>query len=207
MTLPRYGSEQVDPSPLGKPLHYEFADRTAPNRFLKAAMTERLSSWDAKDLKARGIPSPELINVYRRWGEGGLGTILTGNIMVDPINLEGPGNPIIPHDTPFSGPRFEAFQKLGAAAKAYGSLVIGQVSHPGRQVEARLQPSPVSASDVRLEKNVMGMNFAKPHPASHEEIKEIIDSFAHAAEFLYKAGYDGIELHAAHGNLHLSPSY
>ena len=52
----------------------------------------------------------------------------------------------------------------------------------------------------------MGMTFAKPHPASHEEIKEIIDSFAHAAEFLYQAGYDGIELHAAHGNLPLSPS-
>ena len=49
--------------------------------------------------------------------------------------------------------------------------------------------------------NMMGMKFAKPHAASQEEINHIIDGFAHAAEFLDKAGYDGIQLHAAHGYL------
>jgi len=44
----------------------------------------------------------------------------------------------------------------------------------------------------------MGMKFAKPHAASQEEINTIIDGFAHAAEYLEKAGYDGIELHSAH---------
>lgn len=47
----------------------------------------------------------------------------------------------------------------------------------------------------------MGMTFAKPHQASQEEINRVIDGFAHAAEFLEKSGYDGIELHAAHGYL------
>lgn len=53
-------------------------------------MTERLSSWDPnpENLEARGIPSPELINVYRRWGEGGCGHILTGNLMVGYDQLE-----------------------------------------------------------------------------------------------------------------------
>jgi 2,4-dienoyl-CoA reductase-like NADH-dependent reductase (Old Yellow Enzyme family) len=45
----------------------------------------------------------------------------------------------------------------------------------------------------------MGMTFNKPHAASEGEIASIIDKFAHAAEFLEKAGYDGIELHGAHG--------
>jgi len=57
--------------------------------------------------------------------------------------------------------------------------------------------------------NVMGMEFAKPHAATQEEIDQVIDGFAHAAEFLEKAGYDGIELHGAHGYLlaqFLSPS-
>jgi 2,4-dienoyl-CoA reductase-like NADH-dependent reductase (Old Yellow Enzyme family) len=45
------------------------------------------------------------------------------------------------------------------------------------------------------------MKFAKPHAASKEEIKGIVDAFAHAAEYLYKAGFDGVELHAAHGYL------
>jgi 2,4-dienoyl-CoA reductase-like NADH-dependent reductase (Old Yellow Enzyme family) len=47
----------------------------------------------------------------------------------------------------------------------------------------------------------MGMEFAKPHAATQEEINKVIDGFAHAAEFLEKAGYDGIELHGAHGYL------
>ena len=47
----------------------------------------------------------------------------------------------------------------------------------------------------------MGMRFNKPHAATTEEIREIIDGFAHAAEYLEKAGYDGIELHGAHGYL------
>ena len=59
------------------------------------------------------------------------------------------------------------------------------------------------------EGNIMGMEFAKPHAATQDEINRVIDSFAHSAEFLEKAGYDGIELHGAHGYLlaqFLSPS-
>jgi 2,4-dienoyl-CoA reductase-like NADH-dependent reductase (Old Yellow Enzyme family) len=55
----------------------------------------------------------------------------------------------------------------------------------------------------------MGMEFAKPHAANQDEINRVIDGFAHAAEYLEKAGFDGIELHGAHGYLlaqFLSPS-
>ncbi|TVY73289.1 NADH-dependent flavin oxidoreductase nadA [Lachnellula suecica] len=201
MAPERYQSDSSDASPLGKPLKFEFSGKTANNRFLKAAMTERISSWDPKDFEKRGIPSKNLINVYKRWGEGGFGQILTGNIMIEYDQLEAMGNPIIPREAEFSGPRFEAFKEMGAAAKAHGSLIVGQVSHPGRQVENRIQKNPVSASDVQLEGNVMGMEFAKPHAATSDEIARIIDGFAHAAEYLDKAGYDGIELHGAHGYL------
>jgi 2,4-dienoyl-CoA reductase-like NADH-dependent reductase (Old Yellow Enzyme family) len=201
MAPDRLPAQHIDASPLDKPLRFEFANKTAPNRFLKAAMTERLSTWDPKDLQKRGIPTKNLINVYRRWGEGGLGLILTGNIMIDYQQLEAAGNPIIPPDAPFSGERFEAFKELGYQAKRHGNLCVGQVSHPGRQVEVRIQPNPVSASDVQLEDDVMGMKFGKPHAATQEEINSIIASFTHAAEYLHKAGYDGIELHGAHGYL------
>jgi 2,4-dienoyl-CoA reductase-like NADH-dependent reductase (Old Yellow Enzyme family) len=164
-------------------------------------MTERLSSWDPKDLPKRGIPSENLINVYRRWGEGGLGLILTGNIMIEYDQLEAPGNPIIPHDAPCAGERFHAFREMASVSKAHGSLIVGQVSHPGRQTEQRLQPNPMSASDVQLEGEVMGMHFAKPHAATSEEISQLISSFVHSAEYLHKSGYNGIELHGAHGYL------
>ncbi|KAI6908843.1 hypothetical protein KC334_g4367, partial [Hortaea werneckii] len=92
----RYESENVSAEPLGQPLKFEFSGKTASNRFIKGAMTERLSSWDPKNLEARGVPSKNLVNVYRRWGEGGMGHILTGNIMFEYDHLEAAGNPIIP---------------------------------------------------------------------------------------------------------------
>jgi 2,4-dienoyl-CoA reductase-like NADH-dependent reductase (Old Yellow Enzyme family) len=45
------------------------------------------------------------------------------------------------------------------------------------------------------------MTFGKPRAATTEDIANIIEGFAHAAEYLEKAGYDGIELHGAHGYL------
>lgn len=186
---------------MGKPLDFVFSKKTAQNRFLKGAMTERLSSWDAKNLEARGVPSKNLINVYRRWGEGQFGVILTGNIMIEYDHLEAAGNPIIPRGSPYEGERFENFRELAAQAKRHGSLIVGQVSHPGRQVADVIQKNPISASDIQLEGNVMGMTFAKPRAATEEDIKNVVEGFAHAAEYLEKAGYDGIQLHGAHGYL------
>jgi 2,4-dienoyl-CoA reductase-like NADH-dependent reductase (Old Yellow Enzyme family) len=155
------------------------------------------------------VPSKNLINVYRRWGEGEFGVILTGNIMIEYDHLEAAGNPIIPRGSQYSGERFEAFKEMATQSKKHGSLIVGQVSHPGRQVADNIQKNPVSASDVQLEGNVMGMTFAKPRAATDEDIKNIIEGFAHAAEYMEKAGYDGIQLHGAHGYLlaqFLSPS-
>ena len=206
----RYESADVDASPLGQPLHFEFADRDAPNRFIKGAMTERLSSWDPENLANRGVPSQNLVNVYNRWGEGEIGVILSGNVMFEYDHLEAAGNPIIPRHESF-GPseRFTGFAQMAKGAKAHGCLAVAQVSHPGRQVDDRIQKHPISASDIQLEGNVMGMTFAKPRAATEEDIKNVIEGFAHAAEYLQEAGWDGIELHGAHGYLlaqFLSPS-
>lgn len=197
MAPTRFPSEDVDPAPLGKPLHFEFSGKTAKNRFLKAAMTERLSTWDAKELEKRGIPTKELINVYRRWGEGGFGVILSGNTMIEYDQLEAAGNPIIPPGAPFSGERFEAFREMAAQAKKHGSLFMCQLSHPGRQVQDTINPHPISASDVQLEGSVLGMSFGKPRPMEKKDFEQVINGFAYAAEYCYNAGFDGVQLHAA----------
>jgi hypothetical protein len=67
MPVTRYGFCGVDPNPLGQPLCFEFSKKTAKNRILKAAMEERLSTWDDKILENRGVPTKELINLYRRY--------------------------------------------------------------------------------------------------------------------------------------------
>jgi hypothetical protein len=66
MPVSRYESVRVDPGPLGQPLTFEFSKRTAKNRPLKAAMEERLSTWDDKILEKGAVPTKELIELYRR---------------------------------------------------------------------------------------------------------------------------------------------
>ncbi|KAK4225212.1 hypothetical protein QBC38DRAFT_483546 [Podospora fimiseda] len=195
---PESGNNTCD---LGTPLHFHFSGRSAKNRFMKVSLTERAATWSPVDKTDNGIPGDELFNLYRSWGLGGYGVVLTGNVMIDRDNLESPGNMIIPIDAQLSGQRLEAFKRLAAEAKTDGSLFIAQVSHPGRQVVSTLQPDPVSASDVQLTTQLFGAGFSKPHPASLEEIRAIKAGFVHAAVFLEKAGFDGIQLHGAHGYL------
>lgn len=184
---------------LGDKVHLPFSGRDAPSRFMKGAMTERLSSWDQHDVKKRGVPSKGLIKVYEEWGKGGYGIILSGNTIINPVDLEAPGNPIMHRDldTP---DRAAAFEEMAKGAKAHGSLFITQLSHGGRQVASFVTKNPVSASDVKLEDR-MGMQFEKPTPLTKEGIKGVIDDFAYAAKYAYDHGSDGIQLHCAHGYL------
>jgi hypothetical protein len=71
--------------------------------------------------------------------------------MIDYNQLEAAGNPIISRDAGFEGVGFGAFAELARMAKAHGSLVVGKVSHPGRQVAENINAGPIPTSDVQLE--------------------------------------------------------
>ncbi|KAJ5716681.1 Aldolase-type TIM barrel [Penicillium malachiteum] len=198
---PRFECADVDPTPPAQPIKFAFSGRTAPNRFLKGTMSEHLASFSVTDIGSRGTPSPELIHAYKVWGESEIGINLTGNVMIDPGHLEAASNMVIPQNAEFSGLRFERFCELAAAGKAKGSLIIAQVGHPGPQTPKNIQPNPISASDVQLVSAAQGREFGQPRAMTEENISQLIDGFAHAAEYLEKAGFDGIELHGAHGYL------
>lgn len=123
--------------------------------------------------------------------------------MIFPDHLESVGDPVIPPDEPFHGQRFEAFRNLANAGKAHGSLMLAQVSHPGRQCHSYFQPRPVAASAVPYDFSGprRPLRFNDPHEASEAEIAAIVDSFAHTAEYLQKAGFDGMQIHGANGFL------
>ena len=108
-----------------------------------------MSSWDQHDPSKRGVPSERLVKLYEEWGKGGWGLIATGNVMVHPEHLEAAGNAILyaPYETPES---IEQFRKIATAGKAYGSLIVMQLSHAGRQVPVYVNPHPVGASDIQL---------------------------------------------------------
>ena len=152
-------------------------------------MTERMATWDASDRAACGVPTLELTELYRRWGEGEPGIIATSNIMVDPLHLEARGNMIVGADAPIladcgsngdsdvdlDATRSEGFQDIALAAKAKGSLIVGRISHPGRQCSKDLEEDAVSASDVQVSSNnELRVQFVKPHAATNEEIKRIV---------------------------------
>ncbi|KAH6876331.1 hypothetical protein B0T10DRAFT_414533 [Thelonectria olida] len=203
MASARYESEEsLSPEPLAQPLQFQPSGRVAKNRFLKSPMAESLASWSPKIPSERGIPSDGLIELYKRWGEGknNWGVIITGNVDIEFDSLDGIADMVITPECPPEGERFEKFKQVASAAKVDGSLIVAQVTHPGRQVQARVNPVAISASDVQLEPK-MGMTFGKPHAATKDELARIVEGFAHAAEYLHKAGFDGIELHAAHGYL------
>jgi hypothetical protein len=66
MPVKRYQSGPADVSRLAEPLTFEFSGRTAKNRFFKAAMAEAIATWHPTDIEKRGIPTKELIELYRR---------------------------------------------------------------------------------------------------------------------------------------------
>ncbi|PIO55923.1 hypothetical protein TELCIR_22686, partial [Teladorsagia circumcincta] len=123
----RLPASTVDVSILGRPLKFRNG-RTAQNRFLKAALTERISSWDPKDPSKRGIPTEQLVNIYDKWGHGKFGMILTGNICVDPFNLESAGNTVFSKENDSQKLR-EMASKVARAAKQDGALAVAQVSN------------------------------------------------------------------------------
>ncbi|KIH60078.1 oxidoreductase, FAD/FMN-binding protein [Ancylostoma duodenale] len=198
MVRERIPAQEVDVSILGAPLTFRNT-RKAKNRFLKASMTEKLCTWDSEDLSRRGIPTQDLINVYDKWGHGGFGMILTGNVMVDPRNLESAGNPIICKENDSPQLRKE-FSKLASVSKHDGALVLAQISHAGRQTPLAVNAHPYSSSDVQLVSEIV--RAGKPIPLALDQIKtEVIDRFVFAAKVAYETGFDGVQLHAAHGYL------
>ncbi|KAB5589057.1 hypothetical protein CTheo_7499 [Ceratobasidium theobromae] len=202
MVFERYGDVVTpeDRKLLSESITMPFSGKVAKSRFFKAALTERMSSWDQHDTSKRGVPSDRLIKLYEEWGKGGWGIIVTGNVMVHPEHLEAAGNAILyaPHETP---ERIEQFRRIADAGKAHGSLVVMQLSHAGRQVPLAVNPNPVGASDVQLGFSSMGQNYGKPTPLTREGIKEIVEQFAYAAEVAYQTGFDGVQMHGAHGYL------
>lgn len=164
-----------------------------PNRIAKAALSEFMADSD-------GVPSEHMISLYRRWGEGGAGLVITGNVMVDPRYIEAPGNVIL-NGKPSKMARTQ-LQAIAEAVKSSGSAVLMQLSHAGALASKQTCERPVAPSLRR--RGTRGTGAFKSSPCrvlTTDEIKSIIAQFAAAAEMASNAGFDGVQIQCGHGHL------
>ncbi|KAH7724015.1 Protein T10B5.8 [Aphelenchoides avenae] len=186
---------QVKPTSLKEPIRFVGRPVKTRNRFVKAAMSEKLCDFFIDDPKSSGIPDQRLINLYEKFGNGVFGMIITGNVMVDHTHLEAPGNALITKEID-SKTRREQFAKLAKAAKSDGALVVLQLNHAGRQTPDWINPRPFSASNVQLRGVHKGNTYGIPVPLTNEQIRtEVVERFVYAAKLAHKAG-KGYLLHA-----------
>ena len=163
--------------------------KTVPNRLCKAAMEENLSDEGQ-------IPGDRLHRLYRRWVEGGVGLILTGNVMVAPDALTGPGGVVLQESTDI-----EPFKRWAEAGKSEDGQFWMQINHPGRQVYAAMGETALSPSDKKMDMGNFSKMFAQPRAMTEEEIEVLIQRFTATSKQAELAGFTGVQVHAAHGYL------
>lgn len=158
------------------------------NRIIKGAMSEALAN-DA------GQPNQAHLKLYEAWAKGGLGCAITGNVMVDFRAKNEPGVVVV--ETERDLEKLKAWANVG---KRHGMIQLVQLSHPGRQCPKGLNKETVAPSAVPFSP-ALAMSFGTPRELREDEILDIIQRFATSAAICEKAGFEGVQLHGAHGYL------
>lgn len=180
--------DQTTRSPLFQPLTLPNG-QVIPNRIAKAAMEENMAD-------RRHLPGAALLGLYRRWGRGGSGMLLTGNVMVAADAVTGPGGVVLDARQPLA-----PFREWAQAGKAHGARMWMQINHPGRQVYVATNPTAIAPSAVPVAIEGYSSLFARPRAMTQTDITRVIDQFATTAALAEKAGFNGVEIYAAHGYL------
>lgn len=156
------------------------------NRIVMPPMEARLNT-------VLGDVTSEMIDYYRERARGGAGMIIVENTFVD----DGESRSSLISSGLYSDHLIRGKNLLAEAIKDEGAVAILQLSHGGRQSNAAANPlTPVAPSAVMCE-----VTGRMPTPLSIEKIHEIQDAFADAARRAKQAGFDGVEIHGAHGYL------
>lgn len=160
-----------------------------PNRLAKAAMEENMAETNQ-------LPGKALLNLYRQWAQGGTGLLITGNVMIDGSAMTGPGGVVLEQGSDL-GP----FRDWAQAGKSHSGQLWMQINHPGRQTYAKLGGKRLAPSPVALEMGKHSALFGLPKAMDESDIAEVIRRFATSAKLAEQAGFDGVQIHAAHGYL------
>lgn len=164
------------------------------NRFIRAAFWENLAD-------DKGHMTPELFKVYEELAEGGVSTIITSYAFVTKDEQPNPGMMGI-YDDSF----IAEYKELTDMVHKNNANIIMQLAYGGSQT-GLTPPSKVILGPSAIENEVSKVT---PKEATKEDLKFLVKSYVDAAIRVKKAGFDGVQLHVAHGyllNQFLCPHY
>lgn len=160
---------------------------TIRNRSVMAAMDVSMANFD-------GTPSDELIAFYEARAKGGVGLIINGITRID----DEVGRASLRQLSLTSDEQIPAFQKMTDAVHAYGTKMFCQLHHPGRETMCALNGDKMVVS---ASAQACGFCCQTTRALSTQEVKDMEEKFISSAVRAKKGGYDGVELHCAHGYL------
>lgn len=171
--------------PLFKP--FPFGRLTLPNRIVMAPMTRSFSPG--------GIPGPDVAAYYRRRAEQGVGLIITeGTVINHPAATGDPNVPNFHSDDALKG-----WSQVAAEVHVAGGRIIPQLWHVGTVRKVGEHPNPEALPIGPSGLTADGVQVSEPMTES--EIVAVVEAYAQAAANAKRIGFDGIELHGAHGYL------
>lgn len=158
------------------------------NRLVMAPMHSKFASES-------GEVTDRMIAYLVERARGGVGMIVLENTCIDWLYGRAAGNPVTIHDDLCRS----GLSNVALAVHRYGTKIVTQLHHTGRQnlrsnIDGRLQP--VAPSVVKSK-----IGGDEPRALEEHEIEEIIQMYVDAARRTKEAGFDGVELHGAHGYL------
>jgi 2,4-dienoyl-CoA reductase-like NADH-dependent reductase (Old Yellow Enzyme family) len=174
----------VPESPLFQPLR--LGGLTVNARLFKTATSETRASVD-------GFVTDELLAFYEPLARAQTPLIVTGNLYVHESGKTTPRMAGVDDDNKIAG-----LKRLTDLAHRHGARLVAQLNHGGRQV----LPAGVGLTEAVSASNVKEKLLGTvPRAMSISEIKETVAHFADAAARCQRAGFDGVQIHAAHGYL------
>lgn len=158
-----------------------------PCRIVRSATHEGMADENGK-------PTGQLAKLYERYAKGGMGLIITGYMG---ISQQGKC-PLYNMAMINSDELIPAWREITDRVHAHGTPVFAQIAHSGRQTRQKITGEKTVAPS-RIRDFLYWENA--PHKLTDNEIHKICDDFAEAALRVKKAGFDGVQLHCAHGYL------
>jgi 2,4-dienoyl-CoA reductase-like NADH-dependent reductase (Old Yellow Enzyme family) len=143
------------------------------------------------NLGAHGLPTDALVAYYESRARGGAGLIVTEGMSVHPSSQP---NPAVVHV--YDEAARDGLVRLAAGVKSHGAAVLMQLWHVGRQQLWGPTVTPWGMSELPD-----ALSGGVPHVMTTAEIGEVIDSFVACARTAEECGFDGVEIHGAHGYL------